>query len=226
LAKRNPNACTNTRFGVPICSLPDVLRRPPMHTGRKSWELLLRNRTWDARRATVGPHLAAISGKLRSLRVSAIGVCSTAPTGRGILPSWPCEFDSRHPLPGIAPCHSGIDGLTCGRNRKLMIVQAGHAEGRRACRPQVFPLVSDAVLGQSTRSGGEHQLTRWAIIGPHGPPKLPGCARVRCGSRAIDLSNGGSPLPMGQAAIASEMPTISRRWAKREPGDWRTSSRR
>ena len=98
LAKRNPNACTNTRFGVPICSLPDVLRRPPMHTGRKSWELLLRNRTWDARRATVGPHLAAISGKLRSLRVSAIGVCSTAPTGRGILPSWPCEFDSRHPL--------------------------------------------------------------------------------------------------------------------------------
>jgi hypothetical protein len=38
LAKRNPNACTNTRFGVPICSLPDVLRRPPMHTGRKSWE--------------------------------------------------------------------------------------------------------------------------------------------------------------------------------------------
>jgi hypothetical protein len=81
LAKRNPNACTNTRFGVPICSLPDVLRRPPMHTGRKSWELLLRNRTWDARRATVGPHLAAISGKLRSLRVSAIGVCSTAPTG-------------------------------------------------------------------------------------------------------------------------------------------------
>jgi hypothetical protein len=146
--------------------------------------------------------------------------------GRGILPSWSCEFDSRHPLPGIAPCHSGIDGLTCGRNRKLMIVQAGHAEGRRACRPQVFPLVSDAVLGQSTCSGGEHQLTRWAIIGPHGPPKLPGCARVRCGSRAIDLSNGGSPLPMGQAAIASEMPTISRRWAKREPGDWRTSSRR
>jgi hypothetical protein len=103
LAKRNPNACTNTRFGVPICSLPDVLRRPPMHTGRKSWELLLRNRTWDARRATVGPHLAAISGKLRSLRVSAIGVCSTAPTGRGILPSWSCEFDSRHPLSSIAP---------------------------------------------------------------------------------------------------------------------------
>jgi hypothetical protein len=100
LAKRNPNACTNTRFGVPICSLPDVLRRPPMHTGRKSWELLLRNRTWDARRATVGPHLAAISGKLRSLRVSAIGVCSTAPTGRGILPSWSCEFDSCHPLHG------------------------------------------------------------------------------------------------------------------------------
>ena len=92
------------------------------------------------------------------------------------LPSWPCEFDSRHPLHSIAPCHSGIDGLTCGRNRKLMIVQAGHAEGRRACRPQVFPLVSDAVLGRSTHSGGEHQLTRWAIIGPHRPPKLPGCA--------------------------------------------------
>ena len=52
-----------------------------MHTGLKSWELLLRNRTWDARRATVGPHLAAISGQRRSLRVSATGVCSTAPTG-------------------------------------------------------------------------------------------------------------------------------------------------
>ena len=78
LAKRNPNACTNTRFGVPICSLPDVLRRPPMHTGLRSWERLLRNRTWDARRATVGPHVAVISGELRSLRVSPISVCSMA----------------------------------------------------------------------------------------------------------------------------------------------------
>ncbi len=31
----NPNACTNTRFGVAICSLPNVLRRPHMHTESK-----------------------------------------------------------------------------------------------------------------------------------------------------------------------------------------------
>jgi hypothetical protein len=50
-----------------------------------------------------GPHVAGTSGQRRSLRVSPTGVCSTAPTGRGILPSWSCEFDSRHPLQNIAP---------------------------------------------------------------------------------------------------------------------------
>jgi hypothetical protein len=59
---------------------------------------VIRNRTWDAGRATVGPHVAAISGQRRSLRVSPTSVCSAAHAGRGILPSWSCEFDSRHPL--------------------------------------------------------------------------------------------------------------------------------
>jgi hypothetical protein len=69
---------------------------------------LLRNRTWDARRATVGPYVAAISGLRRSLRVSSAGVCSTASTGRGILPSWSCEFDSRHPLHNKTPSQGNI----------------------------------------------------------------------------------------------------------------------
>ena len=47
----------------------------------RSEELLIRNRTWDARRATVGPHLAAISGQRRSLRVSPTGVCSKCTRG-------------------------------------------------------------------------------------------------------------------------------------------------
>jgi hypothetical protein len=44
------------------------------------------------RRATVWATLAAISGLRRSLRLSPIDVRDTAPTGRGILPSWSCEF--------------------------------------------------------------------------------------------------------------------------------------
>jgi len=52
----------------------------------------------DIRRATAGPHVAAISGLARSLGVSPTGVCSTAHGGCGGLPSWPCKFDSRHPL--------------------------------------------------------------------------------------------------------------------------------
>jgi hypothetical protein len=89
-------------------------------------KLLLRNRTWDARRATVGPHLAAISGKLRSLRVSAIGVCSTAPTERGILPSWSCEFDSRHPLQSIAPSQRAFTAPELFEHGEDKINQAGH----------------------------------------------------------------------------------------------------
>jgi hypothetical protein len=52
--------------------------------------------------------VAAISGLRRSLRVSSAGVCSTASTGRGILPSWSCEFDSRHPLHNKTPSQGNI----------------------------------------------------------------------------------------------------------------------
>jgi hypothetical protein len=67
---------------------------------------LIRNQTWVARRATVGPHLAALSGQRRSLRVSPTGVCSTA---RGVE-----YFQAGHASSilvtrsdRIAPCHSG-----------------------------------------------------------------------------------------------------------------------
>jgi len=82
----------STRPAPPLC------KQGVRWSGLKSWKAVIRNRTWDAGRATVGPHVAAICGLLRSLRVRVAGVCSMAPTGRGILPSWPCEFDSRHPL--------------------------------------------------------------------------------------------------------------------------------
>jgi hypothetical protein len=83
---------------------PSLCKQGVRWFGLKSWKAVIRNRTWDAGRATVGPHVAVISGQRRSLTVSPTGVCSTAATGRGILPSWSCEFDSRHPL------HSSIPG--------------------------------------------------------------------------------------------------------------------
>src|SRR5215213_1911136 len=110
-----------------------------MHTGRKSWELLLRNRTWDARRATVGPHLAAISGQLRALRVSAIGVCTTAPTGRGILPSWSCEFDSRHPLQSIGPSQCAFTAPELFEQGDNKNNQAGHLPFMIIGRPTYAP---------------------------------------------------------------------------------------
>jgi hypothetical protein len=93
----------------------------------KSWELMLRNRTWDVRRATVGPHLAAISGQRRSLRVSPTGVCSTVHAARGILPSWPCEFDSRHPLHTIAPSQLTFSVPKLFEHRDDKNDRAGHA---------------------------------------------------------------------------------------------------
>jgi hypothetical protein len=60
---------------------PPLCKQGVRWFGMKSWKAVIRNRTWDARRATVGPHVAAISGQRRSLRVSAIGVCSTVHAG-------------------------------------------------------------------------------------------------------------------------------------------------
>jgi hypothetical protein len=111
----------------PYLFSPDVLRRPPTHTGGKSWGLMLRNRTWDARRATVGPHLAAISGQRRSLRASPTAVCSTVHAGRGILPSWPCEFDSRHPLHIKRPSRRAF--LSCNQALSPWQYGSGHNAG-------------------------------------------------------------------------------------------------
>jgi hypothetical protein len=50
---------------------------------------------------------------------------------RGILPSWPCEFDSRHPLHSICPSGSCLLGPQSGLRNSLMRA-SGHAWATRS----------------------------------------------------------------------------------------------
>ena len=163
-----PTAAPTPRSECLFVLSPDVLRRPHMHTGLKSWELMLRNRTWDARRATVGPHLAAISGQRRSLRVSPAGVCSMARAGRGILPSWPCEFDSRHPLQWHNPLSTAVF-TTSNRTRRRGIRsrQAGHIGPIMLYR---FALVRKPFEVGLPPFSGDHQPDSRATHGPQSEP--------------------------------------------------------
>ena len=83
-----PNACTNTRFGIAICS--------PRCTSAAVGKGFIRNRTWHARR---GHSWATLGGDQRPTAVTQVSptdVCSTAPTGRGTLPSLVMRVRFRH----------------------------------------------------------------------------------------------------------------------------------
>jgi hypothetical protein len=137
---------------------------------------VIRNRTWDAGRATVGPHVAVTSGQRRSLRVSPTGVCPTAATGRGILPSWSCEFDSRHPLQSISPSGNLLSGPGSGFANSLMRA-SGHVRA-----------TADLVLARS--ASGEHQRSRGPAGSSHGgKSERRACCRGPFGTSALECSH-------------------------------------
>jgi hypothetical protein len=79
----------------------DAQRGPLRHFASKGLTVepgLYQKSNIAVRRATVGPQQAAISGQLRSPRVTPAEFVSRCTRARGLLPSWSCEFDSRHPL--------------------------------------------------------------------------------------------------------------------------------
>jgi hypothetical protein len=83
-----PNACTNTRFGIAICS-------PPVYIGG-SWKGVHQKSNLAC---SPGHSWATLGGDQRPTavtQVSPTGVCSTAPTGRGTLPSLVMRVRFRH----------------------------------------------------------------------------------------------------------------------------------
>jgi hypothetical protein len=77
-----------------------VLRWPPRYTGLNSWKAVDQKSNIDC---SVGHSWATLGGDKRLLAVTRgqpLRACMSAPR---ILPSWSCEFDSRHPLHSVCP---------------------------------------------------------------------------------------------------------------------------